>query len=60
MTSFRIVEATAKGDKALLLWERERLPYAAIAERLSVKPGNVPGMLHRARQRRAKAAEATK
>lgn len=57
MTSFRIIEAIAKGDKALLLWERDRLPYSAIAERLCVKPHNVAGMIQRARQRREKAKE---
>lgn len=57
MTAFSREQAVAKSDKALLLWERDKLSYSAIAERLSVKPCNVAGMLQRARQRREKAKE---
>lgn len=44
--------AQEKGDKALKLFEQDGLDRSQIAERLGVKPVNVPGMIQRARQRR--------
>lgn len=47
------VEYDGKGDRALALSE-QGLGRQEIAERLGVKPRNVPGMIQRAKQRRQK------
>jgi DNA-binding transcriptional regulator LsrR (DeoR family) len=44
-------DAAAKADRALKLYE-QGLTRAQLAERLSVNPKNMTGMLQRARQRR--------
>jgi len=47
-------DAGAKADRALKLYE-QGLTRAQLAERLSVNPKNITGMLQRAKQRRQKA-----
>lgn len=52
MTAQARKHATDKADRALVLAE-QGLTRVVIAERLGISPGNVNGMLQRAKQRRA-------
>jgi orotate phosphoribosyltransferase-like protein len=53
------IHASSKADRALKLHE-QGLTRAQIAERLCVKPDSVRGMVHRAKQRRAKMSMAAR